>query len=276
MTRIAKAFAWALFASTLYLIVASGLKPWVHLPGLGDIGFTILFVLFALSHCLVYEGRKRTAIFFLTSVVISYVMEEVGVRSGAVYGAYHFSDILGPRIGHVPVIIPVAWFMMVYPSWMVARSLLRGLDVYSVPGLTALAVTTAFVATGWDAVIDPVMARSGNWVWENGGSYFGVPRRNFLGWLLTTFLISWITGWFWRGADRRHSVSRIFAALPVILYAAYAVQYLVPGPIPELQVVALFCMVLPATVALIQIFMNRPATAHPWKQRSTDRPTPLP
>jgi uncharacterized membrane protein len=276
LNRIVKPLAWALFAATLYLIVANGLKTWVLLPRLGDIGSAIVFVLFALCHCLAYEGGKRTAIFYATSVLVSFLMEEAGVRTGLIYGAYHFSDTLGLKLCHVPIIVPLAWFMMIYPSWMVAKALLRGIDVYSLAGSTALAVVAAFVMIAWDVVMDPVMARAGNWVWENGGSYFGVPRRNYIGWLLTTFLVYWIAGWFWRSADRRHNVSKIFAALPVIVYAAYAVQYLAPGRIPELQVVALFCMVTPAVVALIQTFMKRNEPARIWTKRSSDRPAQLP
>jgi uncharacterized membrane protein len=38
----------------------------------------------------------------------------------------------------------------------------------------------------WDLTIDPMMSTiNGNWVWHDGGSYFGVPVSNFLGWYLT-------------------------------------------------------------------------------------------
>ncbi len=89
--------------------------------GVGKIGFTVVFVLFALVHCAATEGLRRTAVFFAVSAVVSYLMEEIGVRTGLVYGAYHYSDLLGAKLGHVPVLIPLAWFMMIYPSWTVAR-----------------------------------------------------------------------------------------------------------------------------------------------------------
>jgi putative membrane protein len=84
--------------------------------------------------------------------------------------------------------------MMIYPSWMVARALISGINTGSFRGLTALAIVAAWVMTAWDVVMDPGMAATGNWIWERGGAYFGVPRRNYLGWLLTTFLAYWITG----------------------------------------------------------------------------------
>jgi uncharacterized membrane protein len=257
VNRIVAVAAWLLFAATIYLIFADALKPWLLLPQFGDIGFTMVFVLFALAHCIAFEGPRRTGIFFAISAVVSFLMEETGVRTGLIYGAYHYSDMLGAKLGHVPVIIPLAWFMMIYPSWMVARALLRGVDTNSISGITALATIAAFVMTAWDVVMDPGMARAGNWIWENGGAYFGVPRRNYLGWLATTFIVYWIVAWFWRGADHRPGATKMFAALPVLVYAAYALHYLAPNRIPALQIIALFAMVVPGLLALIQISMNR-------------------
>jgi uncharacterized membrane protein len=62
----------------------------------------------------------------------------------------------------VPILIPLAWFMMIYPSWMTARALLRGVDRSTVTGNAALAVVAAGVMTGWDMVMDPGMAAAGN------------------------------------------------------------------------------------------------------------------
>jgi uncharacterized membrane protein len=263
--------AWLLFAATIYLIVADALKPWFLLPQFGDIGFTLVFVLFALAHCIAFEGPRRTGIFFAISAIVSFLMEETGVRTGLIYGAYHYSDMLGAKLGHVPVIIPLAWFMMIYPSWMVARALLRGVDTNSIPGITALAAIAAFVMTAWDVVMDPGMARAGNWVWENGGAYFGVPRRNYLGWLATTFIVYWIAGWFWRRPDHKRGATKLFAALPVLVYAVYALRYLTPNRIPALQVIALFAMVVPGLLALIQLSMKR--NAEP-AARNQDIPVP--
>ena len=189
MPRILTSFTWLLFAALIYLIVAGALRPWFYLPNLGNIGFTLVFVLFSVLHCAACAGWKRTALFFVLAASVSYLLEELGVRTGWVYGAYHYSEMLGPKLGHVPALIPLAWFMMIYPSWVVAEALLRGVDTHSAAGLVGQAVIAAMVMTAWDTVMDPVMAAAGNWIWERGGSYFGVPLHNYLGWLLTTFFV---------------------------------------------------------------------------------------
>jgi putative membrane protein len=253
MNRLVRGAVWLFFVGIMYLILTEAVWPWLKLPGLGNIGFTVVFVLFALTHCLALEGPRRTAAFFAISAVVSYGMEEIGVRTGRIYGAYHYSESLGTKLGHVPILIPLAWFMMIYPSWMVARAILRGIDQNSVIGNVARAVVAACVMTGWDTVMDPGMAAAGNWIWEKGGAYFGVPVQNYFGWLLTTFLVYWIAGLLWRRPGVRPASTRTFEALPVFVYALFAVRYIAANEIRALQVIAVFSMGLPALLALIRV-----------------------
>jgi putative membrane protein len=265
MNRIFDTLIWILFAAVVYLIGAEAVGPWITLPGLGNIGFTLVFVLFAVLHCARCEGWRRTGLFFATAAIVSYVLEETGVRTGLIYGPYHYSDLLGPKLGHVPVLIPLAWFMMIYPSWVTARALVRGVDTRSAAGIVALALAAAMVMTAWDTVMDPGMAAAGNWVWEKGGPYFGVPLWNYAGWLLTTFLVYCGAGLIWRATQSRskgtsaaaRGVTAGFAALPVIVYAVHGVRYVTAGRIAALHVVALFAMVLPGLLALMQTWMAR-------------------
>jgi putative membrane protein len=264
MSRLFSAIVWILFSATVYLIAAEAVSPWFQLPELGNIGFTLVFVLFAILHCAKCEGWPRTGLFFTTAAIVSYLLEETGVRTGLIYGPYHYSDMLGVKLGHVPVLIPLAWFMMIYPSWVTARALLRDVNMRGPFGIAVLALIAAIVMTGWDAVMDPGMSASGNWVWEQGGPYFGVPLRNYFGWLLTTFLVYCGAGLIWRNirppvrhtglGDAVHATSA-FAALPIVVYAVHGIRYVTAGRIQALHVVALFSMVLPGLVALVQAFM---------------------
>lgn len=263
MSRIVRVLSVVFFVAIMYLILAEAAEPWFKLPMLGNIGFVLFFVLFSVFHCWAVEGPKRTALFFAVSAIVTYAMEETGVRTGLIFGAYHYSDMLGIKLGHVPVLIPLGWFMMIYPSRVVAKAILRTIDARSVAGITVLAALSAMVMTGWDLVMDPAMSTLGkNWVWEKGGIYFGVPGRNYLGWLLTTFLVYWLVGLLWRADEGKGTApTSIFAALPVIVYAFFAVRYVATNSFPPLQAVAVFSMGLPAFVALIQICMNRSVTA---------------
>jgi uncharacterized membrane protein len=280
---------WCLFVATLYLILAGAIHD-LHLgftlPDLGSVGFTLVFVLFALLHCTAVEGAGPTVRFFAISSVISYLMEEIGVRTGLIFGAYHYSDHLGAKLGHVPIIIPLAWFMMIYPSWAVARALIPTLQPQSLCGLTALASLAALVMTGWDVVMDPPMAAAGNWIWEKGGAYFGVPRHNYAGWLLTTFLVYWIVGWLARTSRATPTATpllsgeprktRLFASLPVLVYAFFALRYVEASRFPALQLIALFSMGVPAFIALLQLALAPLGQPTLESQPTTELSSPKP
>jgi uncharacterized membrane protein len=96
-------------------------------------------------------------------------MEEIGVRTGLIYGHYHYSNMLGPKLSSVPIIIPLAWFMMIYPSWRVAGVLARAIDSDSLLGRSTQALIAAMVMTAWDMVMDPgnTAAGLGMGAWRN-------------------------------------------------------------------------------------------------------------
>lgn len=145
--------------------------------------------IYAFAHSWASFGWRRTTLLLLLTFGISLLFESAGVVTGAIYGTYHYADSLGPSfLGLVPYVVPLAWFMMVYPSLIIAVRIApqwegRGVRVILVAGLGALAMTA------WDLALDPVMAHFGFWEWEREGAYFGIPLQNFLGWWLTSFII---------------------------------------------------------------------------------------
>lgn len=149
---------------------------------------TLVMFLFAVLHAGGAYGWRHGAVLLAIVVATGLAFESVGVATGAIYGPYHYSDLLGVKfLGLVPYLIPVAWFMMIYPSLriaddLVARILPRGFW----HGLLTAALA-AVAMTAWDLAMDPMMVAAGHWIWEQPGAYFGVPIQNFWGWWLTTF-----------------------------------------------------------------------------------------
>ena len=65
----------------------------------------------------------------------------------------------------------------------------RGLRIALGLSLTfATPAIASFIMVSWDLTIEPMMSTiTGSWIWHYGGSYFGVPVSNFLGWYLTVY-----------------------------------------------------------------------------------------
>ena len=113
----------------------------------------------------------------LAIVGMGWAVEYVGSTTGFPFGRYHYTDRLQPQIGHVPLLIPVAWLMMLPPAWAVAAKVAgRG-------GIPFILVS-ALAFTAWDLFLDPQMVGWRLCIWERRGGYFGIPWVNFFGWAL--------------------------------------------------------------------------------------------
>jgi putative membrane protein len=179
----------------------------VILGGLNDL--IVILLVFSLWHASVALGVRLALAFFAITTVTSWIFEEIGVATGLIYGPYHYTSTLGPWLGSVPILIPLTWFVMVYPSYVVANLIVDGWPV-GTPGdrghLVGLVLLGALVMTAWDLVADPVLSGPtvGAWVWERGGPYYGVPVQNYLGWIVTAFTVYFL----YRSVERRASPSR--------------------------------------------------------------------
>jgi len=134
-------------------------------------------------------GWDKTWLVAVAVIVMGWGVEFLGSRTGFPFGRYHYTDRLRPQLGHVPLIIPLAWLMMLPPSWAIADLIVghRGL---------AFVVVSALAMTAWDFFLDPQMVDWGFWVWENPGGYClncpsgGIPWTNFVGWALASGLMT--------------------------------------------------------------------------------------
>ncbi|KAF0106319.1 MAG: hypothetical protein FD146_2688 [Anaerolineaceae bacterium] len=170
---------------TVYTIasVALGRMPSLFITPV----ITLTGFLFALLHAARREGWTPALRLLALVFAVSLLFESVGVATGLIYGPYHYTDKLGPLfLGLVPYLIPVAWFMMSYPSFVIADRLVPS-AWKRWPRLLAVASVGGLVMTAWDLVMDPIMVSGGHWVWDVNGAYHGIPLQNFWGWWLTVF-----------------------------------------------------------------------------------------
>ncbi len=257
MQRIWRMATWAAFAVlTCVFIIDTG---WLPVPGASNTVFVLIFTAFSLLHGAQMLGGRRLALFFALSVAISFFFEEVGVRTGLIFGPYHYSDMLGPKLSNVPLLIPLGWFMMIYPSWVVGRALLGGLDLRRPAGAVAVALAGAAAMTGWDMVMDPPMIAGGAWIWETGGPYFGVPLHNYFGWMLNLTVIYLAFGAVSRAMakDSGYRFGGIFAALPVVAYLLFTLEWLGPRREAPMILIACFTMLAPGLLALARLVLPK-------------------
>ena len=158
----------------------------------GIVAINVLLLTFAaLLHGFQRYGLKRILTFFAITAVVSWSFETSSIANGFPFGHYVYSDHLGAKLGAVPWLILPSYFSMGYFSWTMAHVLVQhfqraisGLAIFTVPLIGSCLMVM------WDLSIDPVASSlSQNWIWRDGGAYFGVPYSNFLGWFLTVYVI---------------------------------------------------------------------------------------
>lgn len=129
-------------------------------------------------------GWSRTVIAFLIVAFTTWGLEFLGSSTGFPFGDYDYTDALQPQVGHVPLLIPLAWFMMLPSAWAIAEIIVGRNRVWAYVAVSAAAITA------WDLFLDPQMVAWGFWEWSNPQGYFGIPWVNYAGWYLTGIIVT--------------------------------------------------------------------------------------
>jgi uncharacterized membrane protein len=141
------------------------------------IGYTV-----SVAHA---AGCRAAVPLILVTTGGGFAVEAVGVATGYPFGAYSYSDDLGPKLLGVPLVIPLAWTWMAWPAWLVA-GLLVGRSALRVP-------VAALGLAAWDLFLDPQMVAEGYWSWRDPEPALpgvpGIPISNYLGWLVVAVVL---------------------------------------------------------------------------------------
>lgn len=127
----------------------------------------------------------------LLILAFTWLVEWAGVTSGSPFGEYAYTTALQPQVGNIPVIIPLAWLMMLFPAWGVAETILSNWRQRLGRGyLPAFAVLSGLAFSAWDLYLDPMMTARGLWFWVTPSGYFGIPWQNYFGWWGSAFILT--------------------------------------------------------------------------------------
>jgi len=152
--------------------------------------FALMIQFTAVLYILVNHWGLRLAMITLGIVaVITWGIEGFGSATGFPFGGYDYTTLLQPQIGHVPLLIPFAWFMMLPSSWAIAHILTKSRK-HTVYYPALYIAVSALAMTAWDLFLDPQMVAWGFWEWDVSGAYFGIPLVNYAGWLLTGVIVT--------------------------------------------------------------------------------------
>jgi len=146
--------------------------------------------IFAIVHGSILYGVRGILAFTAICLSVGAVSESISLRTGFPFGHYYFTGLMGPKVFDLPILLVLAYLGIGYCAWILSV-LILGAQSKPLRGAKLLAVPllASFIMTAWDLSMDPIWATlDRGWIWRDGGSYFGVPLSNFLGWYFTAFL----------------------------------------------------------------------------------------
>jgi uncharacterized membrane protein len=146
----------------------------------------VLGAVLSVTHAGMSRGIRVGAGLLILVAATAVGFEAVGLATGVPYGRYEYSPALGPTLLGVPFLVPLAWLMMAWPTWVLADRLTR--SVRATRRGAVRVVVAAAVFAGWDVVLDPQLVQGGYWTWSDPHPGLPgiptVPLTNLAGWLL--------------------------------------------------------------------------------------------
>ena len=202
-------------------------------------------------------GARAALRFALIAVVLGWIAEELGSRFGWFFGSYTYTEVLGPRIGSVPFVIPLMWFALTYIGYVIAN-----LIVWQTPsdGASSLgqnlvqSLLAAMIVTAYDLGADPYMVfKLKAWVMTKlDGGWFGETMQGFAGWMFVSFVIVFL---FRLGLKRSPPapatpIAARDVAVPLAIYAGNLLFQALLGVPVETRAIAIFAMGIPLLAAV--------------------------
>jgi bisanhydrobacterioruberin hydratase len=117
------------------------------------------------------EKNKNFYYFLIVSFLSGIIVEIIGVKTGYLFGNYHYGEAMGGKIAEVPILMGVNWFVTLY-----CAGTLFNYSSFSVPTKILLASLAAVGLDFWIEKIAPILDF---WHWENEI----IPFYNYVCWL---------------------------------------------------------------------------------------------
>ena len=191
----------------------------------------ILMVAFAFGHGALRYGARGIAAFAVICLVVSTLLENLA--SPAVFRSA--ADRLHRRPWPEALLCAASSSRRLTLPWAtwpgVLATILVG-DVKRGAGALSTFATpfiAAFIMVMWDLVLDPTASTvEKNWIWEQGGGFFGVPFSNYLGWFLTVYAFMQLFALYLRGSSHAAAVNlpRSYFIQAILMYAIVAVRFI--------------------------------------------------
>ena len=139
-------------------------------------------------------------IFFAFCFSAGIAAEVLGTSTGMLFGEYSYGSFLGPVFKHVPIVIGLNWFIIIYCCGVFINTMLEKLTkkLAEMTGnpltrirFLSLVSDGAMLSVFFDWIMEPAANKLGYWTWAGNGR---VPFYNYACWLVISALLLVVFG----------------------------------------------------------------------------------
>lgn len=171
----------ALVAFFIYIMgVIWLLDPHTHQTALRVIPAALLASTLILLFFSQAPYTPRKILVFAAIVIIGYLLEVIGVKTGLIFGQYTYGSGLGYKLYDTPLIIGINWLFVTYAAACTATLLTRS------NGLQW--VYTVLIMLLYDVFLEMAAPKMDLWHWEGEV----IPLQNYVVWGIAALFFLWL------------------------------------------------------------------------------------
>jgi putative membrane protein len=187
-----KKIKWAVSIALVFHLVGFAGILWIDQPGFVEMTPMNLMLSVLLLVWTQHEINFNFFLFATIAFITGIVTEYLGVNYQLLFGHYRYEHALGLKIGGVPLMIGMNWFMVIYCCGMTTEILLNVISNrftnLSLPSnkpllFFSVIIDGAFLAMFFDWLMEPVAIKLGYWTWLADG---GIPTKNYWDWFFVS------------------------------------------------------------------------------------------
>ena len=125
----------------------------------------------------------NTRLVFFSIIIVSYLVEVVGVNSELIFGKYVYGNGLGLKVFGTPLMIGLNWGMLVYCSASI-------LDQFRLPAMVQIFFASVLMLV-YDFILESVAPFLDMWYWDGNSA----PLKNYAAWFILSVIFHGLVRW---------------------------------------------------------------------------------
>lgn len=159
------------------------------------------------------EKKRRWILVCVVILMLSILIEIIGVKTGWPFGQYYYGNALGPKLLGVPLVIGFNWLLLVYSSLILTRQVLKKSILLQCLVASALVVLL-------DVHIEGIAPKLDYWYFKENP----VPTINFIAWFVLCFVFQWALV---NSAEQRAFDNRVAPFTFIFMFLYFMMFYLI-------------------------------------------------